>query len=268
MHTEFSFIVHSVVTPIGMEQMAFIVSPEIPELRTAWGQMGLCDRCHICFPFNTTNGRVVFWIDKEKKRFFTVGAEPEPEEVLELAEALESQLNVGYGEDKEPSVLLESGTEETTTTIGSEGDDETSWTAKTIVIEQSNSVLRKVREVRRSLDTSAEAEILVKGKNGHWDAILSTVAAERHPQMVYLFLRRGAQVNSRNHTGRTPLMEAALWGRFENTRILLERGADKEGEDKKGRKAIELASQSRRNAEERHVRAGGLYKEETFDTDK
>ena len=86
--------------------------------------------------------------------------------------------------------------------------------------------------------------------------------------MVTLFLDRGARINNRNNKGRTPLMEAALWGRFENTQILLARGADKEAKDREGRKAIDFTSQSDVNAEERHIRAGGVYKEDTFVADK
>ena len=62
-------------------------------------------------------------------------------------------------------------------------------------------------------------------------------------------------------------MEAALWGRAEIVSILLARGADREMKDRKGRKAIDLARQIQENAEERHRRAGGVYKEDTFDAD-
>ena len=38
--------------------------------------------------------------------------------------------------------------------------------------------------------------------------------------------------------------------------------------DREGRKAIDFTSQSDKNAEERYIRAGGVYKEDTFDADK
>lgn len=210
--------------------------------------LGLPHQYQICFPFDTTTGRVAYWIHKEKKPFFTVGAEPEQNEVSELAEALESQLDIGSGD--ESLILLESGTEERTISVQMEGDEDISWTIKTIVTALSNSVLGEERGVRRFLDTSAETEILVMVKDGHGNTLLSMVAAERHPCMLTLFLDRGARINSRNKKGRTPLMEAALWGRFENTRILLARGADKEAKDREGRKAIDFTSQSEKNAEE------------------
>ena len=170
--------------------------------------LGLPHQYQIRFPFDTTTGRVAYWIHKEKKRFFTVGAEPDPEEVSELAEALESQLDIGSGD--EPLILLESGTEERRISIQIEGDEDISWTEKTIDTAVSNSVLGEEKEVRRFLATSADAEILVMGKDGHGNTLLSMVAAERHPYMVTLFLDHGARINNRNNKGRTPLMEAAL----------------------------------------------------------
>lgn len=69
----------------------------------------------ISFPFDVASRRVAYWIDKEKKRFVAVGAEPEPELKLEpnqismLIQAVESHLSID-----EPLILLESGTEEIT----------------------------------------------------------------------------------------------------------------------------------------------------------
>ena len=122
---------------------------------------GLPHRYQIRFPFDTTTRRVAYWIHKERKRFFTVGAEPDPEEVSELAEPLESQLDIGSGD--ESLILLESGIEERTVSIQIEGNDHISWTEKTIVTAVSNSVLGEEREIRRFLATSADAEVLVMG---------------------------------------------------------------------------------------------------------
>ncbi len=131
----------------------------------------------------------------------------------------------------------------------------------------SNSIWGEKEEVRNFLAISVDAEILVLGKDDYGNTVLSMVAAERHPQMVTLLPDHGARINSRNQKGRTPLMEAALWGRAEIVSILLARGADREMKDRKGRKAIDLARQIQENAEERHRRAGGVYKEDTFDAD-
>ena len=82
----------------------------------------------------------------------------------------------------------------------------------------SNSVLGEDREVRRFLAISADAEIMVMDKDDYRNTLLSMVAAERYSRIIILFLDRRAQINSRNNIERTSLMEAALWGRFENTR--------------------------------------------------
>lgn len=48
---------------------------------------------------------------EQKKRFYAVGVEPEPEEILDQADALNSQLCV-HDDGEGPSTLLKSGTEE------------------------------------------------------------------------------------------------------------------------------------------------------------
>lgn len=53
----------------------------------------------------------------QKKRFYAVGVEPEPEEISDLADGLDSQLRVHDDDDEAPSTLLESGTEEETLSI-------------------------------------------------------------------------------------------------------------------------------------------------------
>ena len=94
-------------------------------------------------------------------------------------------------------------------------------TEKSIVTAVRDSILGEKQEVRRFLATSADAEILLIGKDSHGNLLLFMVTAERYPRMVTLFLDRGAQSNSQNNAGRTPLMEAALGDRFENSRTLL-----------------------------------------------
>lgn len=63
------------------------------------------------------------------------------------------------------------------------------------------------------------------------------------------------------------MMEAALWGRYENVEHLLEHDAKKDREDDHGLRAIDLAKRSDRNEEERYKRSGGenqFYKEITY----
>ena len=46
------------------------------------------------------------------------------------------------------------------------------------------------------------------------------------PQVLSLLLDLGVAVNTQNGDGFTPLHVAAMWGREESVRLLLERGAD------------------------------------------
>ena len=159
--------------------------------------------------------------------------EPEPEEISDLGDALDSQLRV-HDHDEAPSTLLKSGIDEETLSIVNDAiGEEISWTQKTTAAVR-HSVLGYKGEVPQVLDTSTDAHLLVSGNGYYGDTILSMVAAERYPRMVTLFLDHGARINSRNDQARTPLMEVALWTRTGSIVILLARGADQEMEDRKG----------------------------------
>jgi hypothetical protein len=69
-------------------------------------------------------------------------------------------------------------------------------------------------------------------------------ASERSEKMVQLLLEYGANPNVPRMDGKTPLMMAALWGRFENVLLLLKHGADKNAVDAAGLRAIDLATPS------------------------
>ena len=209
-----------------------------------------------------------YWIHKQKKRFYAVGVEREPEEISDLADALDSQIRV-QDDDEAPSILLESGTEDETLSIVNDATgEEISWTQKTITAVVSHSVLGHEEEVRQIFYTSTDAHLLVSGKGYYGDTVLFMMAAERYPRMVILFLDHGARINSRNDQGRNPLMEAALWGRAGNVVMLLARGAGQEMKDRKGCKAIDFTTRSEENTEERRSRADGVYIEDTSDAEK
>ena len=78
--------------------------------------LDLLDRYQLCFQFNKAAVVVVYLIHEQNKRFYAVDVEPEPEEISDLADALDSQLRV-HDYDEAPSTLPECGTEEETLSI-------------------------------------------------------------------------------------------------------------------------------------------------------
>lgn len=232
---------------------------------------GIRSHCYqFSFPFSRTTLHVAYEIDKKRKRFVTVGIpqDPEPEEIASLAGSL--TLNLNLTDENEQSVFFDNATEMTTYALSdhSSTDPDGTFSQKTIEYAISDCILDHVREVENYLMTTAEQHIFIQDMNEIGDTTLSYAAAERSPGMMALLLDNGAEINRRNRRGRTPLMEAALWGRTENAQILLRHGADKNLNDHHGHTAFNLASFSDRNSDERERRADELYKKHTGNADK
>ncbi|KAJ8131619.1 hypothetical protein O1611_g2001 [Lasiodiplodia mahajangana] len=113
-------------------------------------------------------------------------------------------------------------------------------------------VMGNVEYVRGYLESSSESDIFLHGLDAYsrdrgieddsfinlddadWediggtgDTALHWAACEMYPEIIKVLLERGANPNVWNFSDRTPLAEAALWGRWDNVKILLENGADK-----------------------------------------
>lgn len=72
----------------------------------------------------------------------------------------------------------------------------------------------------------------------------------------------GSSLDCINQSGRTPLMEAALWGCLANVTYLLQQGVDYIGRDRNGMQAFDLAADTVRNEAERtERRRGGIFTE-------
>lgn len=80
--------------------------------------------------------------------------------------------------------------------------------------------------VREYLDSSPESRVFLHGVGDDGNSALRSAACERFSAVGKLLLTRGANFDFQGKDGRTPLMEAALWGRDENVKHLLRYGAD------------------------------------------
>ncbi|KAK4904791.1 hypothetical protein LTR49_025822 [Elasticomyces elasticus] len=71
----------------------------------------------------------------------------------------------------------------------------------------------------------------------------------------------GGSISQANHYGRTPLMEAALWGRLKTVLYLTEQEVDLGTHDGNGMRAADLAADMARIRKERKQRSGMVYRE-------
>jgi hypothetical protein len=147
------------------------------------------------------------------------------------------------------------------------GGDETSTLKKLDHVVSRMIFFEDHEYVERHIQISPEAKIFISGSNEQGDTALVLAACERYPVVLELLLRHGSDVDHQNKAGRSALMEAALWGRVDNVKHLLQYDADCSLRDNEGYQAIDLAGTLLRNEEERFERSGGdaqVYKEVTF----
>jgi ankyrin repeat protein len=75
--------------------------------------------------------------------------------------------------------------------------------------------------------------------------------------MISVLIKHGAEVDAVDNYGRSALMEAALFGRLDNVKVLLEHNADRYTKDDENRLAIDFAREHHKNRRERYERVGG-----------
>ncbi|KAH6617488.1 ankyrin repeat protein [Chaetomium tenue] len=105
------------------------------------------------------------------------------------------------------------------------------------------------------LSRSPNPQFLLEARDpGEGGSVLSLAIRNGHSKAVDFFIDHGVDVNAADAKGRTPLMEAALWGQPRIVDKLLRAGARSDVRDNSGRVAAEFADESEANDEERHQR--------------
>jgi hypothetical protein len=228
------------------------------------------------FPIDTQNGLVAYEIDKAKARFINVctreDLERNEDDVEQLASEFSSKarLSSEFAAEPESAVDIHTAAQEIITVDIGEGQ---TFEEKRILFAISDCVTGQVKSVENYLQSSPEATTFIHGKDENGDTTLTMASCETFSEMVSLLLDHGSKINAVNHEGRSALMQATLWGRLDNAKILLKRGADKNLKDHKGSTAADLALPKPRNQRERHTHFGGTFhkepviKEDSFSRD-
>lgn len=226
------------------------------------------------FPFSQAPLEITAYkIDKECKRYVAIEADPPPQQQQSKPDLLllgkEALNQPPPPEEENPAVAPLETFEDAVETIRIDktdkifrrlheafGGDETSTVIRIEHVLNQMIFFGDEEYVRDYLDSSPESRIFLHGtRDDNGESALSCAACERFPATVKLLLDRGSNANFQNRNdGRTPLMHAALWGRYDNVRHLLTYGADKNLKDNEGLKAIDFACSSDRNEEERYYR--------------
>lgn len=213
------------------------------------------------FPIDESSELVGYEIDKRRACFVNVSMQTgqrdehlhSSEKDCELADLFRSTMNISAAEPKSEPVLnlYKDSREVETITLP---DDDT-FEQKRILFAITACTSGKLHAIRQYLNTSAETKLFLHGKDKTGNTTLIMAAAEKSHEMVSLLLQYGADANTINNDGRSALMEAALWGRIESVRALLNANADKRLRDHEGRCAMDLALPARKNEKERYRRS-------------
>jgi hypothetical protein len=225
-------------------------------------------------PIDEYSKLVGYEIDKKRARFTNVGLQSEQDEASsylgeedgsDLTSQFRSKMSISAGStDSGPHLSLYKDATELETYVISDGE---TFEQKRILMAVSECVEGRVNVVSHYLNTSPEKELFLNGRFDDGDTTLIMVAAEKSCEMVSLLIQNGADVNAVNNHGRTALMGAALWGRIESVKVLLEANADKSLRDGEGRCAMDPAQPTRANKKERYQRSHLAAEDHVFERD-
>ncbi|KAE9566074.1 hypothetical protein CGMCC3_g17750 [Colletotrichum fructicola] len=207
-------------------------------------------RYKIVFPFDVKSGDVGYEIDRQRAMFVCGTADPTAY-FGELGEEQPKPMEITF-ENRKKWTDAKEQVHYSESMTGLPGG----YSVERIIVVVSDLVEGRVEAVRGYLESSLDADIFLHGVEAHrvpqlddydsdsssregneepgnkihvtGNTALHCAACEKSDDMVRLLLQKGAKPNVVNAAGRSPLMEAALWGRLRNVELLLEYGADTE----------------------------------------
>ncbi|KAK1064006.1 hypothetical protein LTR74_009073 [Friedmanniomyces endolithicus] len=125
----------------------------------------------------------------------------------------------------------------------------------------SHCILNETRELE-VLCRSCPNDQLIDAMDEEGNTGILLAAVEEHGLNTVQWLQEhGGSISQATHYGRTPLMEAALWGRLEIVLYLTEQEIDLGIHDGNGMQAADLTADTPRNRRERKQRSGMVYRE-------
>ncbi len=91
---------------------------------------------------------------------------------------------------------------------------------------------------------AALVSLCKESRTGIGETMLHWYAIEGDPHVLERLVDLGFSVNVQNDFGRTPLMECSIIGRWDNARVLLDRGADLSIVDREGMDYFQVLDES------------------------
>jgi Ankyrin repeats (3 copies) len=230
----------------------------------------MSDNYQMCFPFDdVARGQGYDWfIDKEQQRYVTIGLPPEIDDEDYFVELSNS-------EDQDHISITTESSDSTDSQIDSADKLADEFQSKVKLEDTdfadfyrqemmnlhgrkmwfvSHCVLKETAKVRHMLH-QYKKDRLHNDRDRYGNDVMSLVAMEGHVCIMELLHDEGTGISNVNARGRTPLMEAALWGRDDAVKFLLEKGADSQLKDHKYRTALDLAQDTDQNKREREARS-------------
>jgi hypothetical protein len=214
------------------------------------------------FPIDESNELVGYEIDKRRASFVNVGlrtsqgdenSNSSEKDECKFADLFRSTMNISSIELMSgPDLNFYKHSRELETITFPDGD---TFEQKRSLFAISKCIFGNLHAISQYLSISAETELFLHGKDETGNTTLVMAAAEKSPEMVSLLLQHGADANAINNDGRSALMEAALWGRIESVKALLNVNANKHLRDHEGRCAMDSAQPVRKNEKERYRRS-------------